>query len=239
MKLAVFEKSYSTFPIPNSDSTLSTLYISSYRQMVNWTLQSPCSNLWQPSMPLDDISFRFLIFGLFCYCWKLFPVLDSQIHSNLWSHCTLRKRYPQRRHGLQAKTCFQSKYFHSGYHGGHFSQLLRARLYMRFTSQISHMLEEVVIESHRFEKSSVLCLNMKQQLEWWLGTWRRFQWVSNGKPFVLMGCWWWWVGCCNPGGQVSQLSQVPQPCQLDASRPWEPLGPQGQEPERQGTNFLV
>lgn len=47
------------------------------------------------------------------------------------------------------------------------------------------------------------------------------------------------MGCCNPDGQVSQRSQVPQLCQLDTSRPWEPLVIDGQEPERHGTYFAL
>lgn len=46
-----------------------------------------------------------------------------------------------------------------------------------------------------------------------------------------MGCWWRRAGCCNPGGQRSQLSWCSEPCQLDAPGPWEPPGPQGHQPD--------
>lgn len=80
---------------------------------------------------------------------------------------------------------------------------------------------------------------MKQLLEWWLGTWRDFHWVWSGNLLVLMGCWRWWDWCCYPGGQRSQLSRFPKPCQLNAPRPCELLGPQGHEPEGDGAEFTA
>lgn len=113
-----------------------------------------------------------------------------------------------------------------------------ARSHLR-SSQIGPALEEVRIESQGFEESSVLYPSMKQLLEWWLGTWRDFHWVWSGKLLVLMGCWRWWEWCCNRGGQRSQLSRFPKPRQLNATRPCEPPGPQGREPEGDGTEFTA
>lgn len=169
--------------------------------------------------------FMLLGFGVVSYCWKPFPVFDSQIHSHtMWSHCTLRELDPQRIHSLDAKTRSQSKHFHSGYQGGHFSQV--------WGSTVKSMIypKPSLSGGSRYRKSrirSVLRPSMKQQLEWWLGTWRDFHGVGGGKLLVLMGRWWRWVGCCNPGGQGSQLSQYPKPCQLDAAGPLEATGTAG------------
>lgn len=82
-------------------------------------------------------------------------------------------------------------------------------------------------------RSSVLCSNMKQLSEMTAGNSALFARGRRWKNFfALMGCWWRWASCCNPGGQRSQLSWCSKPCQLDAPRPWEPPGPQGHQPDK-------
>lgn len=80
---------------------------------------------------------------------------------------------------------------------------------------------------------SVLCPNMKQLFGMMAGNSEQSARGRRWKNFLaLMGCWWRWAGCCNPGGQISQLSWCSEPCQLDAPRSWEPPGPQGHQPDK-------
>lgn len=58
---------------------------------------------------------------------SLFLLSTLRSKAVLWSRRTFREPDPQRTHSRDSKTCSQSKHSHTGYQGGHFSQLLMAR----------------------------------------------------------------------------------------------------------------
>lgn len=162
-----------------------------------------------------------------------------------WLRSPYRDRIAQRMNpipSLEARANDQPKWPRIRYPGGRFSQLLVARYKLHHTL-IWHPGKPALHRRKYLQRvrglrgSSVLCPSMKQQLEWWLGSWRDFYRVGSGKLLVLMGCWRRLEWCCNPGGQRSQLSRFPKPRQLNATRPCEPPGPQGHEPEGEGAEF--